>query len=582
MTMVYLGEFPTVNTNDREARIRTLERTVQNPFPVATCSELPMSSWKSIGRPAPKPRYQDSRHRWPRSQKEEAMTRRGPRQLAIGVFLALLAFGTAFAQKDTLVVALPVNIPTPDIDQATGLPAIGADAQISDVLVVEKDGKVQPWLAESWTTTDNGRSLVFKIRDGVKCQDGATLTAEDVKWSIDRFRTLSIGRSALAPVTSVTVLDPSHVKVTTKAPFAPLLKTFTYTTIGIYCKEAYDRMGKDAFSRHPVGPGPYSFVEWVPGDHMTLKAFDGYWAGKPAIKNVIFRTILDQQSRIAALEAGDVDVIHAFDPTDYSRLAKNSDLTVYNPPSAGFIRLDMNTQAPPFNDVRVRQAIAYGLDREAFSKQLFDGTAPVSHSLVPANALGYTPKFDVYNYDPAKAKQLLQEAGVPNLSFTLTYGAGRYLLDSDVVTLVQAQLAKIGVHVKIQSMEWAAYSKFIRTAPDQNHTQMSLTWWRTVNGDPDSAIGIFSKEEMPPAGNNVPLYSSNAFETLYKEQQVETDPAKRLQEITDLQKVLMQDLPEIPMYQQPQFWASRANVVGWADVVTPLSTLLPIYQVHFR
>lgn len=509
------------------------------------------------------------------------MTRRAGWRYALVILMVMV--GVAFAQKDTLVVALPVDIPIPDTHKATGLPAIGADAQVSDVLVVERDGKLVPWLAESWTTEDEGRSLVFKIRDGVKCHDGSTLGAEDVKWSIDRFREKSIGRSALAPVTEVAVVDDSHVRVSTAEPFAPLLRTFTYSTIGVYCKAAHDAAADDeAFSRHPVGPGPFKFVEWIPGDHMTLEAFDDYWAGAPKVKRVEFRVITDEASRVAALEAGEVDVIHAFSPSEYDRLSKNPDLTVYNPPSAGFIRFNLNTQAPPFDDVRVRHAIAYAIDRDEIAQGLFLGTAPVAHSLVPANAVGYTDKYDVYGYDPDKAKELLQEAGVPNLSFTFTYGAGRYLLDSDVAALVQAQLARVGVDMKVQAMEWAQYSDFIRQAPADNQTQMSFTWWRTVNGDPDSAIGIYSTKEMPPAGNNVPLYSSDEFEKLYHQQQVETDEQARLQEIDDMQKVLMEDLPSIPMYQQPQFWASRANVVGWADVVTPLSTMKPMNEVSFR
>jgi len=487
----------------------------------------------------------------------------------------------ALAQsRDRLVIALPIDITIPDLHKGSGLPAFGAVAQIADPLVLERDGEIEPWLAESWEYTDGGRNLIFKIREGVMAHDGTEITAEDVAWSINRFRDISIGRSSLAVVTDVVALDDYRVQVSTEEPFAPLLATFSYTLIGVYSKDGYDAAGSDeAFSLHPVGPGPYKFAEWVPGQRLVLEAFEDYWAGAPAIQTVEFRVILDEAARVAALEAGEVDAIHAFAPIEAERLATNPEINVINPPSAGFIRFNMNTQRPPFDDPRVRRAMAYVIDREAINEAIFLGTAPVAHSLVPAGTFGYTEEFDTYDYDPERARELLAEAGVPDLSFELAYGAGRYLLDSEVVTIVQAQLAEIGVTANIRAMEWAQFSEYIRQPPAESQTQMNLTWWRSVNGDPDSAIGVFTAAEMPPAGNNPTYYESEEFERLYAAQQTEPDPDARRELLRDLQRVLMEDLPAIPMYQQPQLWAARSDVVGLEDVITPLSTLRPIHTV---
>jgi peptide/nickel transport system substrate-binding protein len=500
------------------------------------------------------------------------------------VLVAGLLTGAAAAQtRDRLVIGLPIDITIPDLHKGSGLPAFGAVAQMADVLVLERGGELVPWLAESWEFVDDGRALIFTIRDGVTAHDGSAITAEDVAWSIDRFREISIGRSTLAVVTSVTALDERRVEVRTEEPFAPLLNSFTYTLIGVYSKTAYDAVGDDdAFSLAPVGPGPYRFVEWVPGQRLVLEAFEDYWAGTPEIGTIEFRTILDEASRIAALEAGEIDVIHAFSPLEANRMEANPELRVINPPSAGFIRLNMNTQRPPFDDPRVRQAIAHGINRDEISEGVFLGTAPVAHSLVPSEAFGYTDEFDVYEYDPERARELLAEAGVPNLSFNLAYGSGRYLLDDEVVTVVQAQLAQIGVNVTIQAMEWAQYSEYIRRPIEESSTEMTLTWWRTVNADPDSAIGVFTEAELPPAGNNPTYYVNEEFERLYRVQQTEPDPELRLQAIRDLQRVLMEDLPAIPLYNQPQLWAVRADVVGFEDVITPLSTVHPLHTVRIE
>src|SRR5690606_10121058 len=248
--------------------------------------------------------------------------------------------------------------------------------------------------------------------------------------------------------------------------------------------------------------------------------FEDYWAGAPAIQTVEFRVILDEAARVAALEAGEVDAIHAFAPIEAERLATNPEINVINPPSAGFIRFIMNTQRPPFDDPRVRRAMAHAIDREAIDEAIFLGTAPVAHSLVPAGTFGYTEEFDTYDYDPERARELLAEAGVPDLSFELAYGAGRYLLDSAVVTTVPAQFAE-----------------YIRQPPAESQTQMNLTWWRSVNGDPDSAIGVFTAAEMPPAGNNPTYYESEEFERLYAAQQTEPDPDARRELLRDLQRV---------------------------------------------
>jgi len=486
--------------------------------------------------------------------------------------------------KDTLVIALPIEIPSADTHLAIGLPAIGLVAQISDSLVVlDESGRVKPWLAESWTEDDGGRSLVFKIRDSVKMHDGRTLTADDVKFSIDRFRKVSIGRSSLAPVESVSVLAGNRVKVTTKSPFAPLLRTFSYQAIGIFSKTAIENAGSDQeFAKHPMGPGPYKFVRLIRGDRMELDAFDEYWAGKPKIKKIVVRYVADISARVAALEAGDVDVIHDFTPQDAQRIKTSPHLVFVNPPSAGFIRFNMNVQKPPFNDVRVRQAMAYAIDRNAIVKEIFAGLGKVAHSLVPYNAFGYVETYDIYRYDPNRAKQLLAEAGVPNLTFTFTYGAGRYLMDKEVVEATQAQLTKIGVTMRINQMEWGQYSALLRQPLDRNPTQMTLTWWRTVNADADSAIGIYSRAELPPRGNDVPFYTSDEFERLYATQQTEVAPEKRRAIIRQVQQVLMNDLPSLPMYQQPIFWANRKNIVGFASHVTSLSTVWPLYDVEIK
>lgn len=478
--------------------------------------------------------------------------------------------------KDKLVIGLGTNVATADNHKVTGLPAIGVNSQMADVLVrLDEKGNVIPWLAEKWEEADGGKSLILKIRDNVKMHDGNTLTAEDVRYSIERFRKYSIGRSALAVVSSITTMDGNRVKITTKAPFAPLLRTLTYTTIGIYSKAAIEKVGDDNFGESAIGTGPYKLAEFKKGDRMVLEAFDDYWAGKPQFRQVIVRMMPEMSARVLALESGDVDLIDAISPHEANRMAGDPKLQIINPPSSGFVRLNFNTQKGPLTDKRVRKAIAYGIDREAIAQSIFKGMAPVAHSAVPEGAFGYTAEYDEYKYNPEKAKQLLKDAGVPNLTFKLYHSPGRYLLSTEVVEAVQAQLGQIGVKVEIVNMEWGAFSDIIRKPLAESETEAMFTWWRSINGDADSAIGDLASKFMVPQGNNVAMFKNAEFDRLYDAQQAEPDQAKRLEMLKQMQLVVMDEMPIAPLYQQPNLWAAKKGLKGVK--ISALSCLQPLH-----
>jgi len=159
----------------------------------------------------------------------------------------------------------------------------------------------------------------------------------------------------------------------------------------------------------------------------------------------------------------------------------------------------MNTQKGPLTDKRLRQAITYAIDRESIVKNLFKGQAEVAHSLAPPGVFGYTGEYDVYKYNPAKARELLKQAGAPNLKFTLLHSPGRYLMSTEVVEAIKANLAAVGVDMTIQNMEWGAFSQATNTKLEDTRMQASFFWWRAINGDADSAIADFATKFFPRA-----------------------------------------------------------------------------------
>ena len=508
-------------------------------------------------------------------------------RLAAGALVVLALAGLllpgpapAGTARDTLVVGLGTNIATPDNHKATGLPAIGAASQAGDFLVLmDANSIVTPWLATSWQSADGGKSLILTLRDNVRMHDGNILKAEDVRYSIERFRKYAIGRAALNMVTAVTALDDRRVKITTQAPFPPLLRTLAYPGLSMYSKAAIEKAGDDEFRNHVAGPGPYRVTEFKAGDKMVMTAFDQYWAGRPALKTITFRMMPEMSARILALESGDVDLIDAISPQETERLAKNSKLKIVNPPSAGFVRIYMNVQKGPLTDKRVRQAIAYAIDREAIVKNLFMGQAEVARSLAPPGVFGYTGEYDVYKYDPAKAKEVLRQAGATNLKFTLMHSPGRYLLSTEVVEAIKANLAAVGVDMTIQNLEWGAFASATTTKLEDTRMEASLNWWRSINGDADSAIADFATKFLPP-GNNTSFFSNAQYDKLYEQEQAETNQTRREQQLKEMQKILMEEMPAVPLYRQPNLWVASASLTS-VDI-SPLSCLQPLYKASFK
>ena len=306
-----------------------------------------------------------------------------------------------------------------------------------------------PAVASSYTASSDAKTYTFKLRNDIKFTDGTPLTAEAVKFSLERFRKHSIGKATLAIVESITAVDEHTLRLTTKAPYAPLINTLGYHWIVVYSEAQIKKVGDDNLHTAPVGSGPFKLVHHKRGQEVRLEANDQYWAGKPRLRTVISRPYPDLSARVLALESGDVDLIFQVPPQEAARLAKNPNLTVFTPPTARVIWMYLNTQKEPFKDKRVRQALYHAIDRAAIVKSIFAGTAPLLHSPGPVGSYGYTEAHDHYGFDPEKARRLLREAGQPAITFTVHHTPGRYLLSGQVLEAIQGYLKQIGVTAKM-------------------------------------------------------------------------------------------------------------------------------------
>jgi len=330
-----------------------------------------------------------------------------------------------------------------------------------------KDPAIVPGLATSWQVSPDGRTWTFRLRDGVTFADGTPFNADAVVFAYDRLlneksphyypEAAAAARLWTGRIASYKKLDDRTVQLTTTERNGHLLSDLTLVTIP--SPTAVKSKGNKAFSKNPVGTGPFTFLSMEPGRQLTLAANKDYWGGAPKIDKLVLRPMPDASARIAALRSGEVNWIEYPNPDDiaglkqagYQILQNNYDHLWY---------CTFNTASTGWSDVRVRRAANYAINRQSIADDLLKGTAEPALQHAPKATAVYDPANDVYSYDPGKAKSLLREAGYPNgFSTTLTVptGGSGNLIPVQIATALQTQLAQIGIKVQLRTVEWSAF-----------------------------------------------------------------------------------------------------------------------------
>lgn len=290
------------------------------------------------------------------------------------------------------------------------------------------------------------------------------------------------------------------------APFASYLNNVAHIASAIYSPEAHKKYGND-LTLHPVGTGPFKFVDWVKGNHLTVERWDGSWRGKPYLDRVVFKVVPEDSSRTLMLESGDAQLIAFVPPEDASRLQGNANLVVDTYQSARTLALSLNTQADPFKDLRVRQALNYAIDKASIAKNLYQDMA-VPWGSPSGPLITGTAEIPPYSFDQAKAKRLLADAGFPNgVEVTLLSPRGRFLKDVELMQEVQNQLRSVEVKVKLQLMEYAAFTAAQFKPLEESQVQMFLQGWVPSTGEARwTMFALFESTQWVPKGSNGSFY----------------------------------------------------------------------------
>ncbi|MBM4420902.1 MAG: twin-arginine translocation signal domain-containing protein [Chloroflexi bacterium] len=386
-----------------------------------------------------------------------------------------------------------------------------------------------PSLATSWESS--GLTWTFKLRQGVRFHDGSAFDASSVKFVFDRIqgpeRTLVTG-TWTPLLDKVEVVDAFTVRFTTKY-VDPLFYTRVSggSQTSIFSAEAFKKFGKD-MARNPVGTGPFKFVQWVKDDNITLERFDGYWGGAPFLDRVVVRPRPETESRVIGLESGDIQLAIRLNPEHIERVEKNSRLKLIRNDTQRHYYTGLNLQKKPYSDLRVRQALNHAIDKDSLIKNTLVGLGKPQGGLIPVGAPGYV-ELPGFKYDPARARQLLADAGYPNgFSANFVGTKGIYLKDFEIEQAMQQMWRAVGVNIDLTIVENAKYLELLRQDPRKSTLEM---YWNTSGtpspGPADYYLRRFGCDFFAPVGFNSAGSCVPEIDTLAKGAQLELDTAKR-------------------------------------------------------
>jgi peptide/nickel transport system substrate-binding protein len=443
---------------------------------------------------------------------------------ALGV-VAVPSLAGESAPAGRAVMAWHVTIAPSWFDPSTAPPQItpfGMLYAIHDALVRPYPGqKMGPSLAQSWEESEDGLTYTFKLRPGLKFHNGDPVAAEDVKFSFERYQGAA-AQTLKDHVTEVEIVDPLVVRFHLKEPWPDFMTFYgtTATAAGIVVPKKYlTEVGEDGFKKHPVGAGPYKFISTKPGVEVVLEADPGYWRRVPAVKTLVMRSVPDATTRALSVKTGEADIAYALDGIAAEGIKDDPGIKIVATKHASIFWLEFPEQwdsKSPWHDIRVRQAVNYALDRQAINEAGCLGFCPPAGVIVP-RVMDFALQVEPLPYDPAKAKQLLAEAGFPS-----GFDAGQFTPNPGFPTVAEAAMNyinAIGIRTTMKQMERAAF-----TADWQSHKLVKGVFMTAAgnSGNAASRVEAFIQSKGAYAYGGYP-----DIDALYQQQAVERDHAKR-------------------------------------------------------
>lgn len=430
------------------------------------------------------------------------------------------------------------------------------------LLGVDLKGNLQPKLAETWEMARDGRVVTFNLRKGVRFHNGHEMTAEDAKFAMDYTmdpKNVAYGYSALEIVDRVEATDKYRLRVYLKKPGPG----FPYSVSSI---RAFSVIPKGSLeggvlkpAKYAPGTGPFRFAEWKPRQQLVLERYDNYWGQKAFVDRLILKPIPDATVRMTALRAGDVDLIEAA-PWEWVKQIMDGTLKGINfseGPDAGFRVLKFNVADPPFNNKKLRQAVAHALNKKEFLQATYFGFGEPTDQRYPKGHAWHFEEARSPTYDLERAKALLKEAGYKGETIEFAVRQGEQETEA---TTVQAQLRRIGMNVKLNLMDYGSY-----TARQRSGEFAMIPSGGDYEADPLATYGdqFICPVNLKQRTANDTGYCDKEMDSLIHRAESEVDPEKRRELVRRIVGKLVEDVPEIPVGFVPRFFASRDHIKGF-------------------
>jgi peptide/nickel transport system substrate-binding protein len=469
------------------------------------------------------------------------------RSLVVALFVVLLAAGAAGAAPEgQMTWGVHISLAPKWFDPAETegiITPFMVMYAMHDALVKAMPGNAQtPCLAESWKMSPDGRTYDFTLRKGVKFHDGEPITAEDVKFSFERYR--GAGSKQLKErVAAVETPSPTQVRFRLRNAWPDFMTFYTAASGAgwIVPKKYVEKVGEDGYKKAPVGAGPYKFVSFKPGVELVMEAFDGYWRKKPGVKTLVFKVITDEATRLAALKRGEIDVVYSIRGELAEELQRSPGLTlkpsVIQAPQ-WIAMLDQWDPKSPWHNRNVRLAANHAIDRKAINQAITLGHSKLTYSIIPSSFEFYWQPPGEYKFDPALAKKLLAEAGFPN-----GFDAGSLFLDASYAPVYEAAanyLQQVGIRTKLSVVErathWSSYT-------DKKYKNLAYT-----------ASGAFGNaatrlEAYVITGGAYVYGTYPDLDALFKDQAAELDKKKREALLHRIQQLVHEKVMFIPVWE---------------------------------
>ncbi len=501
---------------------------------------------------------------------------------------------TAFASPKTFVYCLEASPSFLSPQLATDGASLDVAGQTVYNRLTEFEAgttNVIPSLAEKWEVSDDGKTYTFHLRKGVKFHSNKNfkpsrdLNADDVVFSFSRqldpkhpYNKVSggnyeyfVGMDMANIIDKVEKVDDYTVKFSLKVPNAPFLANLGMDFAAIFSKEYADKMltagTPEEVDTQPVGTGPFKFVSYQKDSNVRYKAFKDYWKGKSKIDRLVFSITPDASVRYAKLTKGECHAAPYPNPADIEKLKTDPKITLLSKPGLNIGYLAFNTTKKPFDNLKVRKALSYAVNKDAIIESVYQGAGQVAKNAIPPTMWSYNDDVKDYEYDPKKAKALLKEAGFEKgfdvelwaMPVSRPYNPNARRM----AEMIQEDWKNIGVNAKIVSYEWGEYLKRMR----QGDHQTGLMGWTGDNGDPDNFLNTLLSCSAKEKGSNYAKFCNKEFDDLVVTAVQKTDPAERTALYKKAQQVVKDQAPWLTIAHSKTYFPVRKEVKGY--VVSP-------------